>query len=421
MKKIIFFNIFLALTFLFSTSCDEELNLAPKSDISDPTYWKNANDFKLAANYFYSYLVGYTFDDNNSDIAFDLSPTQLSNGTAVAPASSYVNWDLQYNVIRNCNKLLEMGEKYANKDEIKIYVGEAKFFRALNYFHLFRQYGGVPLVKTVLDVNSPDLFGERATRDATIDFILQDLDEAIAVLPLKGASESGRATKGAALTLKARASLFEGTWRKFHNTGDANAMLDKAIAASGEVIASGKYSLHPDYRRLFIMAGDNSAEVIFDIRRKVGVWEHDFSSWVGSGRYNPTRKLAEMYLSIDGLPISKSPIYQGEATFTSEYQSRDGRMVQTMITPGIKILRPMEPSGNNEQWPAKGNNRNVMSGYMIYKFLEENPAGLSWSTADFDWHYLRYGEVLLIYAEAIFERNGNISDTDLNKSINELR
>ena len=81
----------------------------------------------------------------------------------------------------------------------------------------------------------------------------------------------------------------------------------------------------------------------------------------------------------------------------------------------------MEPSGNNEQWPAKGNNRNVMSGYMIYKFLEENPAGLSWSTADFDWHYLRYGEVLLIYAEAIFERNGNISDTDLNKSINELR
>jgi hypothetical protein len=94
-------------------------------------------------------------------------------------------------------------------------------------------------------------------------------------------------------------------------------------------------------------------------------------------------------------------------------------MTQSLILPAKTIIRPQFDS-YRPQWPGVDNNRNINSGYMLYKFICEKPTPGNGGGA-FDWNVIRYAEVLLIYAEATFERNGSISDDDLNISINVLR
>ena len=410
------------------SSCENKLDLYPRSEISDATFWKNQNDFKLAANALYNYLIGFTTDDNNSDIAYGLLPNKISNGTLIVPATEQT-WTDSYTCVRQACKIIEMAKDYPKQDEISVYIGEAKFFRAYRYFKLLTMYGGIPLIKGLLDTNSPELAEPKSTREEVVDYILQDLDDAIVLLKGKKDSGTGRVSKGTALAFKARVALFEGTHRKYHGNGDANILLDQAISASNQVISDGEYSLHVDqdsgqsYRRLFIMAGDKSPESLLDIIIVNSINPNNGYSHhvIGSGGYNPTRKLANMYLCKDGLPIEKSPLFQGYNTYYSEYIDRDPRLLQTMIYPGIKICRPMEPDGIIEQWPGKGNNRNVLCGYMTYKFLEENVPALRAFAIEFDWHVIRYAEVLLINAEASFERNGTISNANLDKTINKLR
>ena len=127
-----------------------------------------------------------------------------------------------------------------------------------------------------------------------------------------------------------------------------------------------------------------------------------------------------MYLCADGLPIDKSLLFQGYDSCRTEFYHRDPRMTESIIVPADSIIRP-QFSEAEPQWPGVGNNRNVNSGYMLYKFISEVSAPTTSSAGDFDWNDLRYAEVLLIYAEATFESNGAISDADLDKSINVLR
>ncbi|MGV8096701.1 MAG: RagB/SusD family nutrient uptake outer membrane protein [Mangrovibacterium sp.] len=143
--------------------------------------------------------------------------------------------------------------------------------------------------------------------------------------------------------------------------------------------------------------------------------------------YLPTKKLADMYLDKNGLPITKSSVFQGYDTFSSEYTDRDPRMTMTMLIPGTKIVMPQYATTPVEGWPD-GPQRNPNTGYILYKYISEDAfannsgeGGAYGGAHDFDAHLIRYAEVLLIYAEALFEKNGSVSDADLDKSINLLR
>lgn len=413
--------IVLGFSALFS-SCSKDLDLYPRAEISDATFWKTPGDFELACNAFYANLQGPGYEDNWSDIGFGWQPEPISNGSYVVPEVSSA-YNKSYQQIRAANKIIEQAEASDLAALINQSVGEAKFFRAYYYYKIYRLYGGVAIIKNVLSTSDEELYAARSTRQETADFILADLDDAISKLGEKGSVTTGRITKGAALALKARVALFEGTWRKFHNDGDANVMLDKAISAADAVIASGKYSLFngkgaDSYRYLFIEQGDDSPESILDRRYKRDVAVDDFGWWIAYETSSPTKKMADMYLCNDGLPIEKSPLFKGYAKFVSEYENRDPRMTQTLIIPGLKTVRPHFAITPTENWP----NRNPNVGYMLYKFLSEDVTGNTvWGQHEFDWRILRYAEVLLTYAEAVYEKNGSISDADLNKSINLLR
>lgn len=427
MKKYIYILIFIM------TGCDKGLDLVPLSQISEKTFWLSPSDFELGANALYPLLDEPSFDDNKSDITMGNDFDPHSNGTLVIPESSSI-WNSAYANIRTANVILEKVMSYKNRGEISKYEGETLFFRAFFYFKLFKTYGGVPLYTQVLDAKDEDLYKPRSSRQETVDFILKDLDEAINKLPSKSemsVSEIGRISKEAALAFKARVALFEGTWNKFHEDGSlSNKFFDMAIQASKVIIDGGKFRLFTgngiqSYRYQFIEEGDNSSETILDRRYQAEVSESSFGWYASYGYSVPTKKLADMYLSSNGLPIdhAANTLFQGYNSFTSEFQNRDPRMAMAIITPGLLTVRPHDPLTPKPNWPGEGNgNRNTRTGYMNYKFLSENVIGnTTWGKHSFDWHILRYAEVLLTYAEAVFEKNGTISDADLDLSINKLR
>src|SRR2546425_1074823 len=125
--------------FLVLTVACKGLDLGPKDQISDASFWKSPDQFRLAANDFYYYLQGaHNYTELNSDIAYgDAVSTQLravSNGSYLAEANSVV-WDTNYFNIRATNYLLQKASESGLGAAIDRWVGEALFFRARSEEH----------------------------------------------------------------------------------------------------------------------------------------------------------------------------------------------------------------------------------------------------------------------------------------------
>ena len=438
---------------VMGTGCNKALDLKPLDQVSSATYWRQPNDFKLAANAFYNYLR--TFGQGNgdghsgTDLGTDLGG--IARGTNT-PVASDGNYNDAYIWIRNINTLLAHAQTYSSPDLIRQYVAEAKFFRAYVYFDkLLTSYGGVILVKDLLGLTSPELTSSRSSRDSTIDFIISDLEAAIPDLPLESAIaavDKGRVSKQAAQAFLGRVCLYEGTWQKFRN-GNAtryNALLDKSIANSDAVITSNQYSLFKPaalgdsaLKYLFILENQRSNpanitksannEYILSVRYESNNLLKTIPGQISFGAVGASmsRKMADMYLCSDGLPIDKTTTGFTRDSMVSEFRNRDNRMRYFMCIPfyrfwqnavnyhinwdwsaaDLAISRTFDPFANNttgygnQQWGAERQVPNFQEGY--------------------DYPTIRLAEVYLNFAEAVFERNGSISDADLDKSLNNVR
>ncbi len=415
---------------LVLTAACNPLDLDPKDQISDASFWKTPEQFKLAANDFYYGLRGaHNYTEINSDIATGSGSggemQSVSNGSYLAPANSSL-WDNSYAGIRATNYLLTKAAASGLGTQIDRWVGEARFFRAYHYWNLVKTYGGVPLITKVLDVTSPEVYTPRSTQQEIIDFIIADLDSATPKLLKQGdlaASEMGRVTQGAALALKARVALYQGTWLKYHGGGSATPMLTQAVNAAEQVVASNEYEVFTDsgalsYKHLFILGGDDCREVILARRYYASRATHNWTRELWFNYMIPTKKLADLYLATDGLPIASSPLFQGyDSLMTDEYQNRDPRMAMTFLVPGSTKFGE---AGPDTVYPGFAGSNATRTGYMIRKFLDETQEAAQFQ-GQYDFKEMRYGEVLLNLAEALYERDGTISDADLNRTIKPLR
>ena len=267
MKKILYTALLFILTFGFSSCSDWFLDKEPQDERTDVVYFKTASQFKEYATSFYGQLQGWGSPYGGysafMDVATDLSAyfgihSDVGHGNILVPSTD-VRWDNCYKQIRTVNILFEKAEDYpGNQDEIKQYLAEAHFFRAYNYFFLLQFYGGVPIVTTSLDVNSPELYSVRNSRYEVMDLILEDLNDAIAGLPketLISSADKGRISYHGAEAFKARVLLYEATWRKYVGTttdfkgssgpatDQVNDFLDEAIRLCSEVIDDNLYSI----------------------------------------------------------------------------------------------------------------------------------------------------------------------------------
>src|SRR6266498_1619031 len=418
---------------IISMGCKKDLDLNPLDKVSDASYWKTPKDFQLFANDFYNGLQGaHNYTENNSDIAFGIGTDpatnadnrSMSNGSYLASSSSPL-WDNSYKYIRAAKYLLQKAQESGLSTEIDRWAGEALFFRAYNYWNLVKSFGGVPKIDKVLDVTSPELYTTKSSQSEIINFILADLDDAISKLPLQSeltGDETGRVTRGAALALKARAALYMATWTKYHAEGDPTNYFTDAISAAEEAIASNEYDLYTgmgadSYKYLFILQGDDSKEVILAKRYYANRITHNWTRELWFNYMVPTKNLADLYLSTDGLPITESPLFQGYNTLTSEFQNRDPRMAMTFVVPGSLVFKEQ---GFLPDFPGFLGSDATRTGYKIRKFLDETTEAANFA-GQYDFKEFRYGEVLLILAEALYEKNSSISDADLDRTINVLR
>jgi hypothetical protein len=422
-----------ALCLLALTNCNKKLDQSPETALSDANFWKTPADLKLAANYFYTFLPGNTImtTDNWTADAYATGPNTTSDGSRLAPATD-ATWNDTYRVIRACNNLIEKSSgTQGDEKSINAFRGEARFFRAWNYFELVKRYGDVPLILRTIKLEDSLINASRSPREVVIDSIYKDLDWAIANLEqidAQAAADYGRVTITAAQALKAEVGLFEGTRQKFHNYGTPAKHLQIAVDASKAVIDGGKHALYkfnkvtvPDssYYNLFQMAADGKTnkEAILvrlygaDLTNRISV--HNIARSLEQGGTTPTRNLVDAYLYKDGLPFNKSvhdsttPAKQIRTL--SQFSNRDLRMGQTIF--------------NRTSFFLTGNYNPTYlfspSGYKTMKYFNQvdwqNQAGFA------DFQIIRYAEVLLTYAEALYELNGAITDADLDKSINLTR
>jgi len=417
MKKYIYiiFGIFLMLT-----AC-QELELTPETELSDASLWKNSEDYERGANLLYKLLPEFR-TDNDSDIGYS-GVNEVSNGTRVTPTISGF-YNSSYSNIRRCNFLIDRA--LANGFENDRYVAEIRFFRAFFYSELVNAYGDVQFYTRTIDPgNNEDLYAARTPRATVVDFILSELNDVASILPLESkiaSADKGRIASGTAVALRARVALFEATWAKYHDTGDdISGRLDIAISSAKSVMDSGQYGLFeyatkPDesYRYFFMELGNDSNEQILAFR-------YDFSQpFFASPLLPATRKLADMYLSSDGLPIDKSSLYQGKDLMDSEFENRDRRMTASIVVPGTFTISRLDQEGSGIDFPNGSEGGQTFTYYRSYKQLSEFYHFITGGNSYFA-HNLRYAEVLLIYAEALYEKNGSITDPQLNESINLLR
>lgn len=434
MKKYILI-ISAAIVALMTMQSCEDIDLSPKSELPDEWYWKNAAGYEKAANQLYDDIETFLYTRDNfvrdadSDIAYQLAENTTSNGTLIAP-NSESEWNYCYEQIRNSNLIIQKSETYeGDAAEIERYVMEARFFRAYYYWRLMKRYAGVPIIKIPLTYDSPELYSARASQKDVEDFILSELEAIYNKLPLQSkltANELGRVTQGATLALKARVALFAGTWAKYHqHRTDYTDLLDQAITAANLVISSNEYQLFEkegdeSYRQLFIEKGDDSPEAIFSRRyaRDIVMHSNGHATYWG-WRGTPTKKLADMYLcKSTGLPIDKPGSgFQGYDKIEDEFKNRDPRMNQTFLIPGTAYISPQE--GDLVCSPKFTTRPETRTGYKLWKFMGEEKTNTN--DATYDYHVIRYPEVLLIVAEATFEKNGSISDDVLKNTINVIR
>lgn len=451
MKKITYIlGLFSMLTF---QSC---LDMEPKTQLADTNYWQTPDHFKLFATQFYGWTVDFKqLDDSpHSDVRSDLRTgitlDVYSNGTNSIPSSdkTYTN---NYNRIRQVNTLLQQAEGYAAPADIETSVGEAHFFRAYCYFDLLQVYGDVIITRTPLDIDSPEMQMARNSRDEVVDFILEDLEEAIRLLPEANeisSKDEGRLSSQAASAFLSRVALYEGTWQKFRNGGQNNdrssALLDIAATSAHDVIESGFFELFaPEelgteaYKYLFILENDKSnpagitksgnKEYIFTRRHDPTLASIGFN--ITQGRLGNavyvTRKMAKMYLQSNGLPIN--PQTWDYSKVDSEFKDRDNRMSNTLMIPGHTYWGTgggrIDWTGSAEEI-ANASHKNFMpstgTGYFPHKWCCERD-GVPTGMEAYDYPIIRYAEVLLNYAEAVFERDDKISDEDLAISLNLTR
>lgn len=383
---------------LLAAACSDFLDLRPEgtTPAEGIDYSKPENIFKpVSAAYAslrsgnahsFPYICMFEITSDNADKGSspEDNPSAQALDDFTMDASNYILndlWSGYYDIVSAANNaisqmpLFRQAIKNAQtRVEIDRCEGEARAIRAYAYFNLVRAFGRVPIVDEVLTSEQLASLGQSEISEI-YDFISEDLDYAISVLPVSYPSGySGRITSYTAMAIKAKVMMYAGNW-------------DEVASLADKIISSGRYGLMADFREVFSIAGENGKESLFEIQ----------SSTLGN--VNGSAPYIE-YAYVQG-PRGNSPSnLQGWGFCTPSenliafYQDR-GEVVRpattllyrgTVTPEGDEIL----PSCTN---PVYNGKCYTPSYYNNWSF---NGYGF-----DHNIRVIRYSDVLLMYAEAL--------------------
>ena len=311
----------------------------------------------------------------------------------------YSTWQGAYQAINRANSVIDRVPAIAMDTTLRNrIVAEAKFLRAQHYFNLVRMFSGVPL--SLHETTSLDSLQQpRATADAVWAAIFKDLADAALVLPAKyTGTDIGRATRGAAKTMAAKAYLHRATIVDASATRTAD--LQNALRLLTEVRTNDGFSLVANYATLFDMSNENNSEVIFDI-------QCSRSNGIGCRLSNQVAPRLSNYGS------GQNGSFSAEQPFFNAFALNDVRRAATWQ------LSYTNKANNNAVWtistalPIGGYVANNVTtdttiAPVMAKFLDK----LSTIAGNDEPNYiiLRYGDNLLMESEVINEISGPTAD-----------
>ncbi len=475
-----------------TVSCDDKLDMGPITQITPDDYYQS--DEQLANyvnNYFLSHLQapfsgamyhgqgswnsGLGGSDANTDIYISGSgsTTWFAKKHWQTPSGKALQG--LYGNIRVWNHFIQIAEKNIADDMVSgnlelasHYLGEAYFFRALNYYRLLATYGGCAITEEVLTPDDEKLIeaSVRNPRNEVARYILSQLDKASTLLLDRSRFNGQRISRQAAQLVKSRVALFEGTFEKYHRgsgrvpgdanwpgaamaynhgktfdiDGEINFFLTECMAAAKEAVGStqltpnnkvtepayGQTSGWNPYFEMYSQASLADVEEVIlwvEYSRQLNV-QHSAGYYItASGGCNDgmTRAWAEGFLMTDGLPFYASPLYRGDSTVDKVKTDRDYRLQLFLFGESTRQHSdPANPKSSDPDGCLFGAPH--ISGTVA---SERNRTGYScrkYATYDHSQSYegvktfnacpaLRTAEAMLNYIEACAELTGDVDAT----------
>lgn len=430
-----------------TTSCDT-LDIKNLETYDESMVWHDANLASAYVNNLYAecFTNWSVSADGNSDILTGM-PWYL--GTITETGSSYKKWT--YTEIRHINEAIKRLEASTELDQdlVNNLLGQAYFMRAYMYYWMVLHHGGVPYIKVPQDKDKDDLFVKRNSTPECFQFMIEDLDKAITLLPAKIAGTSndyGRIDQCFAKSWKAKTLLLKCSPQFNPNHPYDNAYWKEAYAAAKEAydfcVANG-VALTGNYADIWLQ--EQGPEVVFPVINKN---PNRVSNWAsatrpasisrGVNQSNPTWEFVKDFPMLDGRrfddPSGKYYVGDENALLKSFWKNRDPRFNQVVFYNGSEYPVAGKPSGYR-QYNALGIsnaddqyginpaahtnavNNDVYSGFYNYKAADMTLTQATVLTYDIDYILMRFAEVMFIYAEAANETGHSDVAIDMLKQI----
>lgn len=403
-------KIFLILVTVFlAYSCTEDF--LEKNKIGEQTietFYQTDEDAIKAVNAAYSHLWDYRYVSSNFALG-NITTDDAVKGSE--PGDMPAILDLEVFIVNSTNMILswkyphpwrgilKCNQVIANLEGVdrpniddKLQarvVAEAKFLRAYYYFDLVRTWGGMPIVEAPLQID--ELRMDRQPAKEVYEFILRDLEEAVADLPLKSeypAQDLGRVTKGAAQAMLVKVNAY------MASPGYANmdfydaSRWQQAKQWAEQLFQTNEYHLYQGYfGNIFSQAGENNSESIFEIQFTDTGIDDTFTS---NGNFTTV------------FTMPRGPwgwgLQQPTYDLYAAYEAGDTRRDATLITSKAVVRNEIEhgaPDNTNITDDQTG-----LHGLKNYLWPDERPA--FWRNSPVNERIIRLPDVYLMYAEACY-------------------
>lgn len=374
-------------------ACEDFLEKPPQGELTQANFPVSAQDALLATNAAYNTMRESNYNTGLFPL-FDIMSDDANKGSnpddqaaTIGPFDKFQHlktegailrwWNTLYKAVRRTNVVIEkvptisMDETLRNR-----YVGEARFLRALFYFDLVRAWGGVPLLTGV----DPQVL-PRSTVAEVYQFIESDLLFAITNLPPKGqygATDVGRASRGAAQALLAKVYLYQGKWTD-------------AAAKALDVINSGDYNLEPVFANANSVAGEQGIESVFEV-----------ASFGNEGIENGGNQYGNVQ-GVRGTPNRGWGFNRPTLDLRNSFEAGDPRLEATVIYLG-EVLDGVTILGDGLT-PDLSTDSHGQPEIECYNQKVWTPGNTVPPSFGHNRRFIRFSDVLLIAAEALNENN----------------
>lgn len=367
--------------------CTDFLTEDLKGEFSSSTFYKNESQALQAVNGAYNGLAFSNFNNGlwvfgdiaSNDAVKGGNPGDQAEITYIDEFNADANngiisnyWAFAYEDIARANNVIANVPGVSMDESLRIrIIGEAKFIRAYNYFNLVNVFGKVPL-KLLPQLTQAAIHVPLSEVSVIYQQIESDLNDAAMVLPVSySGGDVGRITRGAALAMLGKVSLYQQKW-------------SEAINYFHQMEALGGYGLMENYSDLFKVANENNKESVFEIQHLTN--QDPFTGSALNQWFAPAS---------EGGYYFNAPTQELVNAFeTSTTGETDPRL-------DASIGRDGQPWLNGELFSSTWSS----TGFLTKKHqqpLSEISSSLK-GDGDLNYIYLRYADVLLMKAEAFNE------------------